>query len=165
MRSELTAGGAFHQATDFMAAAARLDSAICAGEPEQLRLMAPSIVCTAFAIELFFKSMLGLAGKPSKGHNLKALFEKLDDSTKDRLRAALSCTSETFEVHLSRVASAFTSWRYAHEQGTLSIEVGFIRRLCKAALAEAELHFLERGLQRVANVRAGGNISPGSVAE
>lgn len=128
-----------------MAAAGLLDSEIGKGEPETLRLMAPSIVCTAFAIELFFKSMLGLAGTPSRGHDLGTLFEKLDDSTKDHLRAALNCTAAVFDIQLSRIGSAFTSWRYAHEQGALSIEVSFIRRLCKAAKAEAERHFQERG--------------------
>lgn len=69
--------------------------------------MSPSIVCTAFAAELFLKSMLALTGQPSKGHDLRTLFEKLDDSTKDRLRAALNGTAGTVDVHLDRVAAAF----------------------------------------------------------
>ena len=153
MSSEVTAGRAYHQGTDFMAAANRLHAEVNAGGPEQLRLMAPSIVCTAFAIELFFKSMLTLAETPSKGHNLKTLFEKLDDSTKDRLRAALNCTAGAFDCHLSHVESAFTSWRYAHEQGTLSMDLNFIRGLCQAALAEVERHFLERVKHRLEGSR------------
>jgi hypothetical protein len=144
--SERIAGGAYHAGTDFLAAADRLEAGFGAGEPEQLRPMSPAIVCRAFAIELFFKSILALGGARAKGYNLTALVEMLDDAAKGRLRGELNCTEDTFRCRLARIESSFVDWRYSHEGGALSIELSFIRGLCTASMAEAELHFAPRRL-------------------
>ncbi len=51
-----------------------------------LWLALPSVVLSAFACELFIKTLLILEGKiPLSSHNLYTLYKRLDNKTKDRL--------------------------------------------------------------------------------
>ena len=61
----------------------------CVGnERLQDALMFPAMVLSAFAAELFFKSLLLLEGTdPGNTHNLHTLFKRLHNKTKDAIEA------------------------------------------------------------------------------
>jgi hypothetical protein len=75
----------------------------------------PSIVCLSFAIELSIKSILFAEGNPSKGHNLKDLFEKLIASTQAKVIQQMGICDTDFRTNLLDVANAFAEWRYIYE--------------------------------------------------
>ena len=81
--------------------------------------MIPAIVNFAFACELYIKSRLKQIGKASKGHELKKLYNKLDDAFKNYLsleyQEALETDQASFEKDIETFSNAFVSWRYVYE--------------------------------------------------
>ena len=94
----------------------------------------PMIVNLALSCELFLKSELPESELGvGSGHNLKILYNKLDDSLKAEVRmsvvAECGADDEWFYNALDRTAKAFPDWRYYYEtpQGTtLSASVSLL---------------------------------------
>jgi HEPN domain-containing protein len=96
-------------------------------------LLHPTIVNSVFAVEVFFKSLLALEGKPStRGHSLKALFGKLDSKHRNAIEAAYNALvakskyAKRLEAGnplwkhevgpvLEAADAAFEDWRYQYE--------------------------------------------------
>ena len=79
----------------------------------------PAIVNGAFALELYFKSMLL---SETRGHELKALFDVLSEDIKSDIKEStilqleLLAWKKSFEEYLEDIDKIFEEWRYIHEK-------------------------------------------------
>ncbi|MEX2127482.1 MAG: hypothetical protein WD871_04485 [Xanthobacteraceae bacterium] len=120
----------FEQAEIFFSASKHLDAHAFEKAP-QYRI--PAAVCGAFALELYFKCLLALERTDhSNKHELKTLFDRLSNSTKEELRARFLIlpsmntaifsfmgkkvgTLDAFDVALEKSNNVFSYWRYDYE--------------------------------------------------
>lgn len=113
--------------------------------PKMLGLVVPTIVNNAFSLELYLKCLIAIetGRKPPSGHNLRWLFNRLNDKTKAKIKEWFDNpteeheirwgeniktppphapewakgTSYTFDEILDSSASAFVDFRYIFETG------------------------------------------------
>ena len=76
----------------------------------------PAFVNGFFACELYFKYLIGDKLIEKTGHNLKRLYNKLDNSYKDKLKK-LDDKSYKIEELLKEIGNGFKNWRYIYEDG------------------------------------------------
>ncbi len=105
-----------------------------------LSLTIPSVICCAFASELYIKSMLP---QRHKGHKLHELFSLLDDDVQSRVSQGTidhmkahrgSYSEQEFQEDLLKNSKLFEEWRYFHEGGNRSFNLQFIASFMKALL-------------------------------
>lgn len=85
--------------------------------------MVPFVVNSAFAIEMYLKTLSEAHGLKARGHVFIKIFDPLPEDTKDRLEAlapqfAMQYKAETFSTFRGALAvleGAFVAWRYLHE--------------------------------------------------
>jgi hypothetical protein len=83
----------------------------------------PFIVNSAFAIELYLKTLGQLHNAPSRGHDLLDLFDKLPESARAAIEKHFSLgkwqcgitTLEEYRKGLQELRGAFVEWRYLYE--------------------------------------------------
>jgi HEPN domain-containing protein len=120
-----------------------------------LAIMGPSIVCLAFAAELYLKDLhVILTGKAPRIHNIHKLFEKLPPSIKQEIFAHKSISqnpfmtrgdvlspeyfSSTYSLNdrfvdqMKAISDGFEKWRYAHESVALKYDSFFAIALIEA---------------------------------
>jgi len=124
-------------ANAFLLAAGRAMEQRPLGGNQFQMLPVPAVVCNAFAIELYLKALLTLEGSPSSGHDLSALFEKLQQPTRSVIHGRLKMNEADFAPQIAAVAKAFVEWRYIFEAGSIGVDLDFLVRLAKAAGDEA----------------------------
>ena len=94
----------------------------------------PAIVNSAFACEVFLKTLIlfhGITAK--KQHGIKELYELLPADTKESLKEATIADYgggwiDSFgRTRLEGISDAFVQWRYSYEQmGSLNVDMGFL---------------------------------------
>lgn len=87
--------------------------------------MEPGVVCTALAIEMWFKAFhcMAFPDKPIPGgHDLFKLFQALPDATQDKLIARSHASSDWFHRCLEEDARVFETWRYTYERWSVDTE-------------------------------------------
>ena len=106
---------------------------------DSTKLGLPAIVCGAFAVEVAMKALLELHGKPSKGHDLIKLYNKLPAHLQMQIRDG-TCLSENDFLHeLANAKSAFEDWRYFYEdKNFLIVNVDFLGKIAAVTIAIAE---------------------------
>ncbi len=110
-------GGATHTAEEFVLAGIATSKDI-----ENNRLIAPTMVCFSFAIELFIKGILvDEQIDPGKKHDLWSLFQLLPNDKKEWIRRMYidlvgNTETEKFESELKRWSRSFTEIRYWHDE-------------------------------------------------
>ena len=105
----------------------------------------PGIVCLAFSIELGLKAILVGCGKPSNGHKLIELFDKLPSEDKTEIERLTVGEDGEFSSKLSNVSNAFIEWRYIYEApGYHSIDVEFMVKFHAAVSQVAEQYVSEQ---------------------
>lgn len=80
----------------------------------------PGMVNGLFAFELYLKYLLGdnlKKLKEKERHNLKCLFNVLDDSYKSKLKLVECDQRYTLDGLLSDIGDGFIKWRYIYEDG------------------------------------------------
>ena len=97
----------------------------------------PSVVNSAFACEVFIKSLLIYSGMnldKIKGHKLAVLWktlEKKDQETttkiKDAVKNIFNVEDQSFYNMLDNVSDAFEYWRYIYEKHGGTIHVNFLK--------------------------------------
>jgi hypothetical protein len=103
--------------------------------------LAPTVVCTAFAAELYMKAIALRRLPKVEGHNLAYLFkEVLQDDERDliaeqyeRVRGA---NRSKLLKELAAIARAFTEWRYLYE-APRQLDVGALSDFARAAYVAA----------------------------
>lgn len=79
----------------------------------------PAAVCAAFALELYFKTLVALdSGQAAKIHDLRALFDKLAISRQQRIR-------DLFQPHLPKAQRYWMRRAKTHLAPPLSTSTGF----------------------------------------
>jgi hypothetical protein len=114
----------FRQAVSFATTASYLYKKDLAAWPRNPMSVVPFVVNSAFALELYLKTLSLLYGKEQRGHDLLELFDELPADATDALRrnfdkTTFSCgITETaaFRAEIERVRHAFVEWRYLHER-------------------------------------------------
>lgn len=101
-------------------------------------LIVPTVVCRAFAIELYFKAIIAIEGGTAKGHDLATLFGRLSQSSQDRIRADLSTTLSELSQKIAQVSNAFVDWRYIYESQSSTVDASFLYVLAFSAKSLAE---------------------------
>ena len=101
-------------------------------------LMVPSVVCTAFAVELYFKAIITLESASAKGHGLFDLYSLLSPNSQVALAKHLSIAAPTFTQKLKEISGAFVEWRYIFEQQAANLDLAFLNDLARASKLVAE---------------------------
>ncbi len=128
---------------------------------ESLTIMGPSVVCLAFAVELYLKDLhFALTSKAPRGHNIKKLFEKLPSKTKQEIFGHKSISQNPFMIRgnifspryysrgytaydrfidrMKAISNGFEKWRYSYEGGTLNYDSSFALALIEAVISAAD---------------------------
>lgn len=101
-------------------------------------LFVPVVVNSAFACELFMKSMLP---SDTRGHKLDDLFALLDNDIQERIRSFTidkmkklkpEYSDTDFQNDLLHNNNVFAEWRYFHEGNSNSVNLQFISLFMKA---------------------------------
>lgn len=134
-----------------------------------LAAMVPSVVCLAFAVEIYLKHLhFVVAGGTPKGHNICNLFEKLPPEIREKVFAhkAISVNpfmtrGDTFIIRdpsqvytaydgfidqMKRISDGFEKWRYSYESGNLKYDSYFALAFIEAVAATADN--IEQNIQR-----------------
>jgi hypothetical protein len=83
--------------------------------------MGVDVVCLAFSVELYLKSLhYAITQKSPKGHKILALFKKLPDVFQQKIFqhpsiAQYGWSFTEFEKEIELVSDGFEKWRYSHE--------------------------------------------------
>ena len=95
------------------------------GPNEDLAMLIPSVILKALACEVGLKTLLKIEGKDAeKAHNLKTLFEKVENSHQAEISEVLlakmkkvdeSYNEQKLTEDLDEVKNAFIEWRYFYE--------------------------------------------------
>lgn len=114
----------------------------CETEPNHIEYRTHShtvsgIVNSAFACEIFLKTLLVLHEVPAKGHNLKVLwkkYRKADEETALSIEQGMkawfnSQNEKMFDEMLADAYNAFEHWRYIYEKNSAKINPHFLRGL------------------------------------
>lgn len=103
----------------------------------------PAIVNIAFACELYLKALiLRETSKPSRGHNLSALYDKIptpirnivENQFENKCKNPVSLL-ETLEIH----KNSFDNWRYIHEHKNKDSEAYLDNLILAAEVLRNEL--------------------------
>ena len=97
-----------------------------------------SIVNSAFACEVFIKSLLVFYGESIesiKGHELKNLWKRyktIDGNNAEQVEASVkeifnSQNNNIFDELLDNISNAFEYWRYIYEKKNGTLNVGFLK--------------------------------------
>ena len=126
-----------------------------------LTIMAPSIVCLAFAVELYLKDLhFTISGEAPHGHDIYKLFEKLPSQIKQEIFAHKSISQnpfmsrgnilspqyynrdysayERFIDQMKAISDGFEKWRYSYEVGTLNYDSSFAAAFTEAVISTAD---------------------------
>lgn len=104
----------YYEANSFLQAASMLH-----GEENILYgwfnpVLYPIIVNISFSCELFIKCLLAKNKAPTKGHNLKELFDELDNEQRQQIK---TLTKENdFDIVLKNHSDFFVKYRYVYEK-------------------------------------------------
>jgi hypothetical protein len=101
-------------------------------------VLCPMIVCFAFAIELYFKSLITTG---TKGHGLDVLFKKLSSPIQKKIQEAYKSRTgrnhKMLEGDLQKLAGAFADWRYIFEGEGQQIYTNLLAALTKSIVQTA----------------------------
>lgn len=127
------------------------DAAIRAGLPKveengtESAAVIPMVVCYAFSVELYFKSLIS---HRTGGHELAVLFEKINSPIRKEIAAEYELITgrnqrqlEADTQHLSKI---FVDWRYVYEGAGQQIYTNLLVSLAKTALKVAGVRHAER---------------------
>jgi hypothetical protein len=129
---------AFLQGLDFHEAAARAveirrDEAGAAIQP-----LCPMIVCYAFAIELYLKSLQ----KKARGHDLSVLFKSVNSPTRKKIEEIYKDRTgrghKEAETDIEKMARAFEDWRYVFEGEGQQVHTNLLIAFARSALEAAK---------------------------
>ena len=120
---------------------------------DHYELIIPIIVNSAFAAELFIKSILTAkqiqyCKSGAKGHNLEYLFGQLESDMKESIKSVVTKNiniyeeSEDFDDKLKSASNAFNDWRYWFEKENKDLWIYFFFNFVYALNVEAEKLFL-----------------------
>jgi len=138
MDYKLAAYLAYLSACDFLNLAQKLDN-------QDHTDIIPLVVNSAFACELFLKSLLIMQEKkvrPYRTHSLKDLISKIDES--DFILIKNGSNISNWNSFIKEADTAFDVWRYRHEKmDGLFVSVWDMFRLSSAAKQLYETKYLE----------------------
>jgi hypothetical protein len=125
----------FRQALSFSTTAAHLHQQDLLKAPRNGLSLAPFVVNSAFAIELYLKTLHELSGTSIRGHELLDLYDKLSDATRNVvIKHALAnaagygvtlTAADQFRTFLAELNNSFVEWRYCYETGKTGIRDWF----------------------------------------
>ncbi len=101
-------------------------------------LMIPSIVCLAFATELYIKAILENEGNPRKGHEIKTLISSLSKGKYEKIIQNIGLSESDFDKKIDEINKAFIDWRYLYEKGAMTIDLSFLKSILNEVKKIAE---------------------------
>jgi hypothetical protein len=117
----------FRQALSFATTAAHLHERDLVKTPRNGLSIAPFVVNSAFAVELYLKTLHELEGTAVRGHEVLDLYDRLNDATravvvKHALENASGygvklTTADQFRSFVAELNNSFVDWRYCYETG------------------------------------------------
>lgn len=125
-------------ANSFLLAADRALEQRPLGPGQFQMLLVPSVVSTAFAVELYFKGIVTLENGNAKGHDLSQLFECLSLGSQAALVDTLQLDRQTFDQKLKAISGVFVEWRYIFEQQSKNLDFQFLSNLAQESKRVAE---------------------------
>ena len=122
----------YYEANSFLQAANMLH-----GEENKLYgwfnpVLYPIIVNISFSCELFIKCLLVKNKAPIKGHNLKELFDNLDNEQRQQIKGLTK--ENDFDIVLKNHSDFFVKYRYVYEEDNkiTSVNLAFMFALANS---------------------------------
>jgi hypothetical protein len=114
----------FRQAVSFATTASYLYKRDLTATPRNSMSVAPFVVNSAFALELYLKTVGQLHGRTMRGHDLLDLFDDLPLDAQNALHQNFAKSEwqcgivelAEFRMVLEEMRSAFVDWRYLHDR-------------------------------------------------
>ncbi len=124
----------FKQAKAFAAVSRDIHQSNFIKPPFNQQAIAPFIVNSAFACEMYLKALQSLSGEVEECHSLNQLFKHLPNKTKDKIsklsddKAAhfMLDSRTTFKQHLKTISNAFVDWRYIQERDSATANINVV---------------------------------------
>ncbi len=117
----------FRQALSFATTAAHLHERDLLKAPRNGLSIAPFVVNSALAIELYLKTLHELEGTTIRGHELLDLYDQLNDATRTVVvkhafenasgYGVKLITADQFRSFVAELNNSFVDWRYCYESG------------------------------------------------
>ena len=122
----------FNQAKAFFLAGHRCATEEWVSPKSYIFLLAPVVVCYAFAIEVYLKLLLQLNNiKVRNTHNILKLCKSLPEDIRNKIveqyRAVLGKNLDQFLKDIELISEAFEQWRYAYEHQLLAVSTSILR--------------------------------------
>ncbi|WP_046007477.1 hypothetical protein [Pseudoalteromonas rubra] len=124
----------FKQARAFAKIARGIHSKSLRKPPFSHEACAPFVVNSAFACEMYLKTLQNIYGKAEEIHNLSSLFKHLPNKVKDKVNKFTKEKSAEFKIHsktlfkdhTKTISNAFLDWRYIYEKESATVNVNVI---------------------------------------
>ena len=95
---------------------------------------APFVVNSAFACEMYLKTLQSIYGKAEEIHNFSSLFKHLPNKLKDKVNKLAKEKSADFKIHskilfkdhIKTISNAFVDWRYIYEKESATVNINVI---------------------------------------
>lgn len=130
-------------ASSFLLASQRCETMIPTGLNTFEAPVVPSIVCAAFACEVYLKALATPPGRDIvSGHQLKHLFDALDEELRRKIVEKFRAETGQGLLPLVReFSSAFVEWRYVYEHARIDINFQALKVFARTLqyFAEAKL--------------------------
>ncbi|UPW20317.1 hypothetical protein M0C34_08670 [Agarivorans sp. TSD2052] len=124
----------FKQARAFAKIARDIHSKSLLKPPFSQEASAPFVVNSAFACEMYLKTLQNIYGKAEEIHSLSSLFKHLPNKLKDKINKLTKEKSVEFQIqsktlfkdHIKTISNAFVDWRYIYEQESATVNISVI---------------------------------------
>ncbi len=89
-----------------------------------------SLVCLAFAVELYLKAVFEALGAKQKGHHIRKLFDRLPIDVQNELfniqmKSVYGATLDDYKKWINIISNGFEEFRYSYEYKELEYHRGF----------------------------------------
>ena len=95
-------------------------------------LLVPAVTNRAFATELYIKAISQKDRKELRGHDLKKLYDMLDDNRKNEIIQEIGMNDKIFKEALEENANLFVDWRYLFEKENIQVTWQFLKKLSRS---------------------------------
>lgn len=122
----------WNQARSFADVSAAIYNEDLKQSPFNGRRIAPFVVNSAFAIEIYIKTLSKIHGHSLTGHGLRKLYDTLPVDAKEKINAAIPAAEKNRGLNpgnvdllgvLDKLNSVFVDWRYIYEKNNIDVPI------------------------------------------
>ena len=119
------------QANAFFQAGSRCEADFRLSPNVRNTLIAPAVVCYAFALEIYMKLLCHITQiSVKKNHNLIEQFDALPESAIKIMAKHYRTSEPELRKDIEAISNAFVEWRYLYEKNEAQISITVLSNIC-----------------------------------